>query len=369
MHDHTCGCGHDYEHEEDHDCCGAHGHNAGDGCGCGHDHAHAHDHAAGDSCGHGHAHAHTRTVPNANEELLASGWLMPNRVAAPEVPPPANEFDFAWNGETLHVYQWGEPGAIPVVALHGFMQTGMSWAAVAGVLSADHCVYALDFTGHGKSSKPTAPEPYSYDAAVSSVQAFLREVACSNGQRRAHLLGYSMGGRVAAGVAAKERDCLYSLVLESCNLGPATEADRTAAQNRNNGWAAQLRVDGIAPFVEYWEQLPLFATQRELGFDSVLREERLANDAEAMALCLEGAGKHAMPLEDEAFAMLSATWVPIKYLWGHEDAKSQPIAHRFEHEGFDVTSFSTGHNVHLEAPALYTKAVQQFLSGIEPKAL
>ncbi len=339
MHDHTCGCGHD------HDC------------------------GEIESCVCGHSHDRVHTVSNANEELLASGWLMPNKAAAPDAPAPTNEFDFDWNGQRLHVYQWGDQGSVPVVALHGFMQTGMSWSVVAGALSADHCVYALDLIGHGKSGKPTSPESYSYAAAIDSVQAFLREVACASGQRRAHLLGYSMGGRVAAGVAAKERDCLYSLVLESCNLGSSTEEDRTAAELRNSGWAAQLRADGMDPFVEYWEQLPLFATQRELGLDSVLREERLANSAESMALCLEGMGKHAMPLEDEAFAALSATWVPIKYLWGQEDAKSQPIAHRFEHEGFDVASLSTGHNVHLEAPALYTKAVQEFLSGIEPKAL
>lgn len=351
MHNHTCGCGHEHSHEDQHDCCGSHAHVVGEVCGCGHDHGPGH------------------VAYGMDEEMLAGGWLMPNKVAMPDAPAPANEFDFAWQGQSLHVRQWGEEGAIPVVALHGFMQTGASWAPVAGALSADHCVYALDFIGHGRSSKPTDPKAYSYDAAIGSVRAFLREVACANGQRRAHLLGYSMGGRVAAGVAAKERDCLYSLVLESCNLGPASEGDRAAAKERNDAWAARLRADGIVPFVEYWEQLPLFATQCELGFDKVLREERLANDPEAMAMCLEGMGKHVMPLEDDTFAALSATWVPIKYLWGHEDAKSQPIAYRFEHEGFDVTSFGTGHNVHLEAPTLYTKTVQGFLSGIEPKQL
>ncbi len=355
MHDHTCGCHHDHDHTHDHaehhDCCGAHDHAAGEACGCGHDHAHAHDALA------------------ANDELFASGWQMPHQAPAASAPEPTREFDFAWQGETLHVRQWGSQDAVPVVALHGFMQTGMSWAAVAGALSADHCVYALDFIGHGESTKPAQPQAYSYDAAVDSVQAFLRQVACANSQRRAHLLGYSMGGRVAAGVASKERDCLYSLVLESCNLGPSSEDERAAAEQRNTEWAARLRADGIEAFVEYWEQLPLFATQRELGLDEVQRPTRLGNDAQAMALCLEGMGKHAMPLEDDAFAQLSATWIPIKYLWGHEDQKSHALAHRFEHDGFDVSSFGTGHNVHLEAPALYTRAVQEFLSGIEPKAI
>ncbi len=66
-----------------------------------------------------------------------------------------------------------------------------------------------------------------------------------------------------------------------------------------------LRNNGIEEFVEYWETLPLFESQREMGLDEELRPERLANDAESMALCLEGAGKHAMPDASQAFAVVA----------------------------------------------------------------
>lgn len=78
--------------------------------------------------------------------------------------PPTREFDFDWEGQKIHVYQWGKAENIPVVLLHGFMQTGLSWSIIAAALSGNHCAYALDFLGHGRSSKPSNVELYRYDA-------------------------------------------------------------------------------------------------------------------------------------------------------------------------------------------------------------
>lgn len=342
MHNHSCGCS-EHDSTSSHDSCGCH---HDDSCGCGHDHA------------------------SAQVEPLDSAWSMTPGPAQQETMPPTREFNFSWEGQQIHVYQWGNADGIPVVALHGFMQTGLSWAKVAEALAQDHCVYALDFLGHGKSSKPHDAELYSYEAYAAMVEAFLEQVACCSAdgrKRRAHVLAYSMGGRIALALAASSKDLVYSLVLESCNFGPASDEERAQAAERNQTWADMLRNQGMEEFIEYWETLPLFVTQRETGLDEVVRPERLANDAEAMALCLEGAGKHAMPDSSRAFAVIGNTWVPVKYLWGYDDTKSEAVAHRLEHDGIDVTSFGTGHNVHLEAPVLYSSVVQEFLSGIEPK--
>lgn len=347
MHNHSCGCA-------------SHEHHSGAG-------EHAHNHEGPCTCGHTHAHA------AAQPEPLDSAWGMLGATPKQETDSPAREFDFAWEGQSIHVYQWGNAESTPIVMLHGFMQTGLSWAGIASRLSASHCVYALDFLGHGKSSKPHDAALYSYDSHVRMVEAFLEQVACTCAQpgqkRRAHVLGYSMGGRIALALAASSKDLVYSLILESCNFGPDGEEAREEAKQRNLKWAEMLCEQGIQRFVEYWETLPMFASQQELGYDEVLRAERAANDAEAMALSLEEAGKHAMPDAQGAFAAIANTWVPVKYLWGYDDAKSEAVAHRLEHDGLDVTSFGTGHNVHLEAPTLYTTVVQEFLSGIEPKGI
>ena len=235
MHNHTCTCGNHGEHE-------------------GHSHGEHHD---GECCC---GHVHTPPAP------LAPAWSMLGKGPAAEASEPDSEFDFPWEGQSIHVYQWGNRENIPVVLLHGFMQTGMSWENLASRLSETHCVYALDFLGHGKSSKPHDASLYSFEAHVRMVEAFLEQVACVDAQgskRRAHVIGYSKGGRVALGLASSDKDLLYSLVLESCNFGPANNEERIAARERNRAWAQQLRSAGIEKFVEYWEALPLFESQRE----------------------------------------------------------------------------------------------------------
>lgn len=338
-----------------------------------HEHEHHHD----DCCGHDH---HDDTWPAAPlmwddlfdaAALDAGAW--DSEDTSDFVEPPFTTYEFIHQGTMWRVSQWGNPADMPLVLLHGFMQTAATWSFVASELAHDHCVYALDFVGHGSSDKPSDPGVYTYDAVVEAVGAFLREVACvhpeTHAMRKAHLMGYSMGGRVAVQVALQNPQYVHSVILESCGLGPADEEERGAAEERNRGWAQALRRDGIEAFVSLWEELPLFESQKQRNLAEKLRPERLANDPEALALCLEGMGKHAMPSEAVTVGALAGMWIPVKYLWGLQDASCERPAHRLVREGFDVTAVDVGHNVHLEAPMAYLGSVKQFLDSIELKGL
>lgn len=372
-HDHDMRDGHHHEHHQggccDHDhhqdgCCEHHQ----DGC-CDHDH---HDHC----CEHDHDPMTSVPLTLANffdaEALDRGAWDF-EEDDDEYVEPPFTTFEFVHQGTTWQVSQWGNPADMPLVLLHGFMQTAATWNFVAPELAHDHCVYALDFVGHGSSDKPHEPEAYAYDAVVEAVGAFLREVACvhpeTHAARKAHVVGYSMGGRVAVQVALRNPQQVYSVILESCGLGPADEEERLAAEQRNKGWAQQLRHEGIEAFVALWEELSLFASQKQRNLAAKVRPERLANDPEALALCLEGMGKHAMPYEADTVGALVGMWLPVKYIWGVEDATCERPAHCLSHEGFDVSAVGVGHNVHLEAPMAYVGNVQHFLSSIELKGL
>ena len=67
------------------------------------------------------------------------------------------------------------------------------------------------------------------------------------------------------------------LVLESVGLGPADDNERAASARRDAANAARLRADGLAAFMEEWERLPLFATQRALPSDVRERVRRGAH--------------------------------------------------------------------------------------------
>ena len=164
-----------------------------------------------------------------------------------------------------------------------------------------------------------------------------------------------------------------AVILEAAGLGPASPAERAAAAERDARCAARLRVDGLAAFMDFWEQLPLFATQRTLPADvrERLHAARMANDAEALARAFEHAGQHVMPDRAANLATLAALAsspaqpLPLLYLAGEHDQKYRAQAHDFAAATHAATCIvpGAGHNTHLEAPAAFVREVQAFLSA------
>ena len=52
---------------------------------------------------------------------------------------------------TLHYEDDGDPGAPPILILHGITQSTATWRWLVPHLVADHRVVRLDFRGHGES--------------------------------------------------------------------------------------------------------------------------------------------------------------------------------------------------------------------------
>ena len=96
-------------------------------------------------------------------------------------------------------------GAGPaVLLLHGFgADHGLNWAR-PGVIDAlvenGRRVIATDARGHGASDKPHDPERYAGDTMVRDAQAVLDHL----GVERVDVIGYSMGGMVAARLVPDE---------------------------------------------------------------------------------------------------------------------------------------------------------------------
>jgi pimeloyl-ACP methyl ester carboxylesterase len=103
-------------------------------------------------------------------------------------------------------------GLDTVVLLHGLGGTKSSFYETVSALAPDHTVHAIDLPGFGASSKPTIA-PYDPAWFARSVVRFLD----SMGIKRAHLVGNSLGGRVAieVGLTAPERVASLSLLCPS----------------------------------------------------------------------------------------------------------------------------------------------------------
>jgi pimeloyl-ACP methyl ester carboxylesterase len=99
-------------------------------------------------------------------------------------------------------------GIETVILIHGLGSNKTSFFETVSALTPEHTVHAIDLPGFGSSSKPLrAP----YDAAWFS-RAVIRFMD-TMGIDRAHLVGNSLGGRVAIEVGLREPDRVRSLSL------------------------------------------------------------------------------------------------------------------------------------------------------------
>jgi pimeloyl-ACP methyl ester carboxylesterase len=101
----------------------------------------------------------------------------------------------------------------PIVLVHGFASThAVNWVNPAWVKTLTEAglrVVALDNRGHGASEKLYEPEDY----ATSIMAADARRLLDHLDLARAHVMGYSMGARIAAFLALEAPERVRSLVL------------------------------------------------------------------------------------------------------------------------------------------------------------
>ncbi len=109
---------------------------------------------------------------------------------------------------TLHYEDDGDPGAPPVLVLHGITQSTATWGWLVPHLAADHRVVRLDFRGHGRSGR--TPGAYAFPGYVADATVICEQVL---GQPAA-VVGHSLGGATAAGLAQTRPDLVRGVVLE-----------------------------------------------------------------------------------------------------------------------------------------------------------
>ncbi|TVQ83914.1 MAG: alpha/beta fold hydrolase [Chromatiaceae bacterium] len=265
-----------------------------------------------------------------------------------------------------------------VLLLHGFTGSAADWAAptaaglvgsAAGALvrnpvcdplidPAIAAAIAIDLPGHGNAAAPAGPpEPGCFERQMAALLAQLPPTI-------EHLVGYSLGGRVALGLLRAAPGRFRAATLISAHPGlqdPARIAARRAADRR---WSDLLQQQGIAAFVAAWEAQPLFATQARLPAARLAaqRAGRLSQRPAGLAAALAHLGLAEMP---DMRPTLIAFPGPLHWIVGAADTRFAALA-------AEIVSLrpatrihrlpGCGHNPLLEAPlqlrALLAAALQ-----------
>ncbi|MBD0414982.1 alpha/beta fold hydrolase [Oryzicola mucosus] len=107
----------------------------------------------------------------------------------------------------------------PILLIHGFASSiAANWIApgwVKTLTEAGYRTIAIDNRGHGRTSKSYEAADYTPQKMASDAAALLDHL----GIERAHVMGYSMGARVAAFAALAFPDKVATLILGGLGIG------------------------------------------------------------------------------------------------------------------------------------------------------
>lgn len=283
--------------------------------------------------------------------LAATGGAGPGRLRFDSVQTGVGRISFVEAGV-------GEP----VVALHGLGGTKASFLPTIAALAGSFRVVALDLPGFGESAKPIAA-PYDAPWFARSVMGALDALDID----RAHLVGNSMGGRVAIETGLMAPDRTGGLVL----LCPAL------AWLRERRWAGVVRI--LRPELGLLQVAPRPVVEgivRRLvpgatdgwtraGIDEFLRSYltprgRAAFYASARNIYLDE------PEGDDGFWPRLRDLQPDSlFIWGRQD-RLVPMGFRRHVEraldGARHIVLDCGHVPQVEAPAATHRAIRAFLS-------
>jgi 3-oxoadipate enol-lactonase len=256
------------------------------------------------------------------------------------------------NGTTLHWELRGERGSL-LVLTHGLGGDLEFWTPHVDALAAHHRVLRWDLRGAGGSAAPPGP----YDVAL-----FARDLAAlldAHGEPSAHLVGHSGGGVVAQRFALDFPARARSLVLASTS----SEVGERAAR----AWqrlADRVERDGFGP--EHEPDATAFAPAFAAAHPDVVRAvaaRTRRTDPAAYAAAARAFGRYGWTAE------LARVHIPALVLQGLDDRLTPPggsvILARALPRARLLMLPGAGHNLPLEAPALFVATVLAFVAGVE----
>lgn len=292
--------------------------------------------------------------------LAAAAW----RLHRPDLPrdalraryaqPPSRFLDV--DGATLHLRDEGPRDAPPVLLLHGFGSSLHAWDDWAPPLAERFRVIRLDLPGFGLTGADPSGD-YSDARSVALLAALLDRLGAS----RAHVVGSSMGGRIAWRFASQRPDRVDRLVLMApdgfSETGRYGEPPRSPPAARLLPWVLPERplrrmvAAGFADPARLTEAL--FARYRDMMLAPGVRRAMLVRMSQ-------------QPREDPA-PFLARISAPTLLLWGEQD-RMVPAANAAEYERRiadcrAVILDGVGHVPMEEAPDRSLAPVLAFLSA------
>jgi pimeloyl-ACP methyl ester carboxylesterase len=265
------------------------------------------------------------------------------------------------NGLRVHYLDWGNPGAPPVVCVHGYTSSAQAFNALARRFHDRYHFVAMDVRGHGESAWSPAGA-YQYRDQVGDLAAVVDKLGLS----RFTLIGTSMGGIIAMAYAGAHPDRLTHLVIN--DIGPDVEVGSQRITQMVGSRPDEFGT--LDDAMAYRRQIsPIVAgraldDQRELAL-GVLRQRPDGRWMWKMdPAYIKQRVKIGPPERPALWPALQRVTCPTLVVWGSDsDVLSEAQARRMVDtlaDGELVTVSGVGHAPTLVEPAVVT-ALERFL--------
>lgn len=253
-------------------------------------------------------------------------------------------------GVRLHYVEQGDPQGPPVILLHGYSDSWVSYTQVLPLMDKKYHVYVPDLRGHGESDRPA--RGYTLPDFAGDIIAFMD----AKGIKKATIVGHSMGSFVAQHVATMAPERVDKLVL----VGSAPAV--------SNGEVSQLQMEVNAltdpvplKFVTEFQKSVVTRPVPDDFMDRVIHESmklpaRVWRDAMAGMLAKNS------PVE------LRRIKAPTLIIWGDREtvfpkrADQEVLRKGIQNARLKVYE-GTGHCPNWEEPLRFVRDLQEFVEG------
>jgi len=246
------------------------------------------------------------------------------------------------NNLTPFNYEFISRGNAVLICLHGMFGSLSDFKFLQDHFP-DHSLLFIDLPGHGQSDifPQTSLEQTSHD-----LYALLQNMNYSE----VHVLGYSLGGRLALTCHSLYPELFSSLILESSHPG-LIEKERSERLKIDYARASRI---SETDFFESWYNQTLFYRYNQ---------HPLYNE-ELQLKCTHDASKYRSAMTQLSLGRQAYLWdsinldTPTTYIYGEMDSKFKRIGGLLKSSCVVQEISSAGHNCHVEQPTAFISVLK-----------
>ncbi len=265
----------------------------------------------------------------------------------------------------LAALTFGNPAHPPVVALHGWLDNAASFIPLAKFLDKVHLI-ALDLPGHGKSGHRSGANAYHFvDYATDVILAVE-----SLGLNHFSLLGHSLGGGVAAVIAAIAPDKVKRLAMVE-GLAPVTAPPQDMLKQLRRHVDSTRKPASLSRVYDSIEQAAVVRQQAgdlSLAAAMLIAERNLIESSGGYRWRTDRRLKKPTPVylvEEQVVQYLSDIQCEAMLIRSNQGilktwpslAGREPILKKL-----DVIDIEGGHHCHMDTPEIVAQYLSPFLT-------